>query len=411
MNLGAAGDNVYKIITDRILEKMQSDGLFWRKPWGANGAGANGWPRNFKTKKEYRGINLVLLAMSGKGNRNWLTFNQIEELGGTLKKGSKSEIVVFFETKYKDDKGKYITEPEYDSNKGHTSFAVLKYYRVFNGEDIEGIDGIHEQTQTLTVPEKIEIAETISNNYLKAEKLYPLRNEKKDKAFYAHGLNVEYINMPLIQYFDKPQEYYSTLLHEITHSTGHPKRLNRDMGNKMGDAKYAFEELVAELGSCYLCGYCGILFKTLDNSAAYLKGWKDNLEKLLKKDATAFTRAANIAQKAADYVLQYANDMNEGTEPLKIPHVPGNANPPMKPEPWQLTWEEYANTLYITSGEKERVIRAWEQAKKPKRNVEEFKEKWWTVNNPHRFHVLHAHEAGKPVPENILKYYKIRRRK
>ena len=183
MNLGAAGDNVYKIITDRILEKMQSDGLFWRQPWGAGGA-AQAWPRNFKSKKEYRGINLILLAMSGKENRNWLTFKQIKELGGTLKKGSKSEIVVFFEMKFKDDKGKYITEPEFDTTKGHTSFAVLKYYSVFNGSDIEGIDGIDEATTPLSVPQKIEIAETISNNYLKAEKLYPLRNEEKNKAFY-----------------------------------------------------------------------------------------------------------------------------------------------------------------------------------------------------------------------------------
>ena len=150
----------------------------------------------------------------------------------------------------------------------------------------------------------------------------------------------------------------------------------------------------------------GLFWRQPFGIGAGANGWPRNL----KTDATAFTRAANIAQKAADYVLQYASDMTDGTVPVITPR-PGNVHPPKMPEPWQLTWEEYANTLYITSGEKERVVKAWEQAKKPKRNVEEFKEKWWTVNNPHRFHVLHAYESGKPVPENILKYYKIRRRK
>src|SRR5690606_5012741 len=109
--------------------------------------------------------------------------------------------------------------------------------------------------------------------------------------------------MPKLEQFDNPQEFYSTLFHELVHSTGAKHRLNRDMTGRYGSKPYAFEELIAELGASFLCGWSGILYFTLKNSAAYIRGWSKRLVENMTKDPKFFVQAASKAQQAADYIL------------------------------------------------------------------------------------------------------------
>jgi antirestriction protein ArdC len=169
---------------------------------------------------------------------------------------------------------------------------------VFNGEDIEGIDfGGDFDAEKLSDEDKIEIAENIFQSYpnkpdLKHDEQKPFYSRKKD-----------FINMPQFGSYDEPQYYYSTLFHESIHSTGHKSRLDREFGKQFGDEKYAFEELVAEMGAAYLSAEAGILFKTREQSAAYLKNWNERLVEAMKEHNKFFFRAASRSQEAADYIL------------------------------------------------------------------------------------------------------------
>lgn len=308
------GNDVYQLITDMIVKAMAKSEFPWRKPWKAintYGFAAS----NFMTKKAYRGINAILLnffapALRGK---EWdipyfMTFKQIEKRGGKVKKGSTGYIITYFEEIFK-YKGKRVTRLEYTEmqRRGEeeelTSFPVLRYYKVFNADDIEGIDwGLKKvDPKSLRKADSIAVAEEIVSHYPKPQP--QIINEQANRAFYRGGLS-DVINMPAVEQFRTDQEYYGTLFHELIHSTGAKKRLDRLRSGQKGSKNYALEELVAELGASFLNGESGILFHTLNNSAAYLKWWKQELLKFIKDDNRFFMKAAGQAQKAADYILQ-----------------------------------------------------------------------------------------------------------
>ena len=128
-----------------------------------------------------------------------------------------------------------------------------------------------------------------------------LRFKNEDKAFYTPS--GDYVQVPPITWYKEEQKYYSVLFHELVHWTGAAHRLNRIKGAMFGDPRYAFEELVAEIGAAFLCGQTGILYHTLNNTAAYLKGWKKAVVERLREDNKAIFKAASQAQKAAEFIL------------------------------------------------------------------------------------------------------------
>ena len=316
------GNEVYQIITDMVLKTIkESKELVWRKPWKSietYGIGAT----NFHTKKAYRGANSFLLNFIAPllRKKDWdipyfLTFNQVEKLGGKVKKDAKGYIVTYYQVVYKLG-GKQISEEQYwnyynqcrdkDSNinrdicKKLDDYAMLKYYKVFNADDIEGIDWKLEKVDNTTTKERIAAAEAILLNYPKPKPSFVSKDA--DQAYYMPA--TDEVNMPPIESFEKEPFYYSVFFHELIHSTGHKKRLNREKGGRFGDKKYSFEELIAELGATLLCGQSGILYHTINNSSAYLKGWMEGLVDVMSEDNTFFMKAAGKAQAGADFILQ-----------------------------------------------------------------------------------------------------------
>ncbi|WP_027365101.1 ArdC family protein [Desulfotruncus alcoholivorax] len=267
---------VYQIVTNEIIKKLEAGTIPWRKPWRDPGA------VNWKTQKPYRGINAILLDPG-----EYLTFKQVQEAGGKVKKGAKSHIVVFW--KWLETENKETGELE--------KIPFLRYYRVFELSQTEGLKSRRKDTEVFN-HNPIEAAEKIIEGYQSR----PLITFAPGKAFYSPI--TDSISVPALSDYQKPEEYYSTLFHEAIHSTGHKTRLNRATLTEMaafGSETYSKEELVAEIGAAMLCGTAGIENKTLENSAAYIQSWL----RVLKKDSRMVVLAAGQAQKAADYILGY----------------------------------------------------------------------------------------------------------
>jgi antirestriction protein ArdC len=321
--------DVYQMVTDRIIEKIKSkDFSETHDRWENIYIEGNGFlmALNYVSKKPYSGINQLLLGAhplfdEPLQNPYFMTFKQVQKLNGKVKKGSKGHEVTYYNILYSftakngqkfkgTDKKKFTNWIEKNVTKDkkrianiiyQNSFAMLKYYKVFNGKDIEGIDFKLNELQTGAIREikDIEVAEKIVKNY-PAPKV-KIEHKNQTRAFYSSR---DYIVMPLKEQFFNMPLYYSTLFHELIHSTGASKRLNRDMGGKFGSSSYAFEELVAELGSSYLSAEAGILHQNIKYNAKYLDNWQSSLIKTLKKDNRYIFKAAAKSQKAADYILQ-----------------------------------------------------------------------------------------------------------
>jgi antirestriction protein ArdC len=269
-----AKKSVYDMITEKIIEKLEKGVIPWRKPW------INGGAVNWKTQKAYRGINTFLLDAG-----EYATFNQIKEAGGKIKKGEKSHMVVFWKWLEKEDKESGEIE----------KIPYLRYYRVFEiNTQVEGLQSKRQETTFDHNP--IEKAEDIYKGYINA----PDYTFQSGKAVYYPTF--DRINCPPMKDFPIVEEYYSTLFHEMVHSTGHKSRLDRagitTHNVAFGDEVYSKEELVAELGSSMLCGIAGIDNHTLDNSASYIQSWL----RVLKNDRTLIISASQQAQKAVDYI-------------------------------------------------------------------------------------------------------------
>jgi len=250
----------------------------WHKPWTAQ------LPQNLASGRKYRGINVFLLATCGYGSPYWLTYKQAIDRGGHVRKGQHGTKVVFwkFGTRQVED-----TDGETIERKS----VFLRYYTVFNVEQCEGI-AARDATRAVNPIEECErILQGMPN---------PPAIEQEGRAWYRPCSDT--VGIPAPNAFSSVEEYYSTLFHELTHSTGHPKRVGRDGIEKLNtfaSESYSKEELVAEMGAAMLCGVAGIERLTLSNSAAYLKSWMD----VLKSDSRIVVSAASQAQKAADYIL------------------------------------------------------------------------------------------------------------
>ena len=303
---GAAKQSVAEVITNRILEIIETTGtLPWTRPWMQK-AGNGATPRNFISGKAYNGVNSLLLAAvqhaSGFTSPYWLTFKQAGEKGGNVRKGEKGTPVVYYNfVDVQDETG--------DDKK----IPFLRHSTVFNLSQVEGIEVpavIAEPTREETF-NPIEAAEAI----LAAAHL-PTINHGGNRACYSPSL--DYIKMPTKAQFKSEAEYYNTLFHEAAHSTGHSSRLARKgvtEANFFGSHEYSKEEMVAEICAASLSHEAGLFDQIEKNSAAYIKSWS----KAIKDDKTLIIQAAGMAQKAFNYILNIKPEATEATpEPEKL---------------------------------------------------------------------------------------------
>jgi len=360
-------DFVYNMITNRIIKQIETQGYVpWLRPHDGSKGNKTlvpfaGSPINFNTKNNYRGINAMLLldypyageiegtnVKTGKpsmipavlheqitdGRLFWMTFKQIKDKGGKLKKGSKSSEVVYYNFSYL-FKGKKITEAEYKklyfsggcnktSNMGKSpcvelrKFGFLKYFNVFNERDIEGLDFDEARKklkltsiQPQTTEQKILGADLIIKNMPKKPKLKVIHLTNRESPHYSPGSDT--VTMPQKEQAPSLENWYATCFHEHIHATGHLNRLQRHIkpeyrATKWGDTRYALEELVAEIGSVFLNAESGIMLADFKNNATYIKGWASKVKKALQKDNKAIFKASSDAQKACDFILDRDKD-------------------------------------------------------------------------------------------------------
>lgn len=279
--------NVYDIITEQIIQRLQQGTIPWQQPWKSAGA-----PKNLVSKKEYRGINVFLLASQHHQSPYWLTFKQAQDLGGHIRKGEHGSKVVFW-------KMLNLETDDADAEDARL-IPLLRYYTVFNVDQCDGITA--PEGETVNRPfEPIQVCESVVAGMPNRPNL----GHNDARAYYQPSM--DWVNMPKPETFRSNEDYYSVLFHELTHSTGHQSRLNRSTLTDLcpfGSTNYSKEELVAEMGAAFLCGHTGIENCTIDNSAAYTKGWLTRLQ----NDAKLVVIAAAQAQKAADYILGRGGD-------------------------------------------------------------------------------------------------------
>lgn len=287
--------DVYQTITDLIIERLEKGIVPWQSSWGSFGPACN-----YITKKPYRGINYFLLNSLGHTYPFYLTFKQASDLGGKVKKGAKSIPVTYWNFIYynKESKKKITLEQAKQLPFGNvTKSAFLKYYSVFNISDVEGVDFDFPEVTIKTDNEIIAGCEAI----IKDMPMPPRLQKGGDQAYYSPIEDL--VNMPEIQSFTDSEAYYSVLFHELTHSTGHEKRLARKEvmeHHAFGSLEYSKEELTAEMGACFLTNLAGIQSEdTVGRSACYIDNWLS----ALKNDKTLVIEAAGKAQKAVNYIL------------------------------------------------------------------------------------------------------------
>lgn len=273
--------DIYQIITDQIIERLEKGDIVWQKPW------INGGAVSWKTQKAYRGVNTLLLEPG-----EYITFNQAKLEGGKIRKGAKSKMVIFWKFLEKENEGEVEKIP------------LLRYYRVFNINDVEGIESKRVEQEFNHDP--IEEAENIVKGYMGKPKI---TNESGTGAWYKPFM--DHVNVPPMKDFPKLEEYYNTMFHELLHSTGSKDRLNRSgvIGvNKFGSEDYSKEELVAEIGANMLSGIAGFNEVTFENTVAYIQSWI----RVLKNDKTLIVKASGEAQRGVDHILGIS--FNKGGE-------------------------------------------------------------------------------------------------
>jgi antirestriction protein ArdC len=286
--------NNYERITAAIETALAGDLPVWRRPWRTlRAAGATGIPQNAVSGHAYRGVNTVLLWTRMDADARYLTYRQAQQLGGHVRKREHGTQVVFWQ------KRSYTVKDEAGEESAKSSL-LMKVYTVFNLSQCEGV-ALPEASKA---PEPQEPPPTITQVY---STLGTAVDHGGNQACYVPSHDK--VIMPRPESFTSPDAYAATALHELTHWTGHKDRLAREFGKRFGDQAYAAEELVAEIGSAFLCASLGVDC-ALEHHASYLDHWR----KLLKSDPRAIVTAASKAQAAADYLMARINPAAESAE-------------------------------------------------------------------------------------------------
>jgi len=298
--------SIYDEVTQRIVGELEAGRVPWVQPWAARGADGLGagagvaLPRNAASRRPYSGINILILwgavIANGWPSQGWLTFRQALDAGGAVRKGERGTTVVYadrFVPKEADKAGLRGSAAPAKGNEppeAVRSVPFLKRFTVFNVAQIDGLpEGFSPDPVPLPEREIVPVAEDV---IAASGVTFQIGG---DRAFYVPSL--DYVAVPPQPAFFDQINYYRTALHELTHATGHAKRLGRDLTNGFGSKGYAFEELVAEMGSAFLCAALGIVPTV--RHADYLASWLA----VLKEDNRAIFRAASQASKAADWLL------------------------------------------------------------------------------------------------------------
>lgn len=283
------GKSVYEMVTDRIIEQLESGVIPWQKPWTGVRSGAF----NRISKKPYSLLNQMLLKFDGE----YATFKQWADLGGHIRKGEKSEMVVFW-------KIQPIEEEQEDGTKVVKQIPLLRYYNVFHISQVDGVEPLPQEAIDNNI-EPIEKAESILYDYWTRENI-TVKHMAGNRAYYSPTHDM--ICLPLFEQFTDSNEYYSTAFHESVHSTMKENRCNRDEDRKgknvaFGSQDYSREELVAELGSTAILNIIGVETKdSFRNSAAYIQNWLS----VLRNDVKFVVSASSKAEKAVKYILAEA---------------------------------------------------------------------------------------------------------
>ena len=344
--------DIYKMVTDKIIGMLKSASpTDYHRAWKDD---AFFIPLNYDSKKPYRGVNRLLLqeriGFAGAfRNPYFLTFKQIKKHKGALKKGAKGYEVIYYSIRYVVPADKNSGRKAYSSTNAQkvldflhkynlpesevTRIPMIRYYNVYNGADIENIDFKLDELQIgRAVPDSAtenRAAQLIVENYPNP----PAIKNEGNQAYYNPAS--DYIKLPKQEQFDTVNDYYRTLFHELTHSTGHNKRLNRGIHLMLEKDDYAKEELVAEFGAVFLSAWAGIMWYNNKNHAAYLKGWNSAIKEA-QNDNKFLMRAASLAQQATDYILSLDKDGNpaflkklQGKKaPKKAPKTPTDKSAP-----------------------------------------------------------------------------------
>jgi antirestriction protein ArdC len=285
--------DTYAIVTEKIINLLEQEIVPWRRPWTATGL-----PHNLISKKPYRGVNLLLLSATKYVSPFWLTMKQANELGGSVRKGEHSQIVVFWKVDQIAN-AESETDPQDDeaAEKTRRRF-ILRYYRIFNVEQCELPQAVLDKLPKIETHhhDPIEAAERIIAGMPNPPEIQYAGSQ----AFYSPI--TDRITLPPRELFTSTEEIYACLFHEASHASGAVKRLNRKSITEaapFGSPVYSFEELVAECSAAYLCAEAGISPAVIQNQTAYIQGWLTTL----RSDKRMVVMAAAQAQKAADYIL------------------------------------------------------------------------------------------------------------
>ena len=304
--------DIYEAVTNRIIDALEQGTIPWHKPWVCSRKASKGEPVysttaavSYATGKPYSLLNQMLLGRPGE----YVTFKQCQDAGGRVKKGEKSSMVVFWkmiDVDKTDANGVPVFDP--DGKVITKTVPVLKFFNVFHLDQCEGLTPKHDGSKrpaadkpALPAVDPIDAAEAVVADYVKRSGL-TLKTGYQDRAFYSPAWDT--VSVPEIGQYKHANEYYSTLFHELTHSTGHKSRLDRFSGDAkaaaFGDENYSKEELVAEIGSAAILNRLSIETPdTFRNSAAYIQNWLS----ALKNDKRLIVSAASRADKAVQLIM------------------------------------------------------------------------------------------------------------
>jgi antirestriction protein ArdC len=290
--------DVYALITNRIIELLKAGTIPWRKPWTDAGL-----PKNLVSKRPYRGINVMLLNSMGFERNFFLTWKQIQSMYASVKRGEKGTVIIF----------QKMVDVKKDGHPTGRKMSMLRYYTVFNVAQCNDIPRVFLPDVEANQNEPIWECERILEHMTDC----PSIHHGGDEAYYLPSEDC--INMPGINLFENIEAYYGILFHELIHSTGHEERVGRREvyeNPAFGTDPYSMEELVAEMGACYLKSHAGLSIEKLNNNAAYIQSWL----KVLEGDNRLVIQAASRAQKAVEYVLNLVAKTDGGEKSIIETH-------------------------------------------------------------------------------------------
>ena len=281
--------NIHEKTANQVIEAMKTSGNDWIQSWAVP---SHQQPTSVVTGKVYTGVNWLILGLA-KFDQNfttgkWATYRGWQKLGAQVKKGSKGHQIIYFNTVKIDDQ----------NSEESKTIPYAKPYTVFNADQVEGYDFPEVDAMFHDMPDTV--ADDLANKIG-----VKIINDNKTQALYIPSKDT--INMPMQSQFKDPESYAATLLHEMVHWTSHKDRCNRNIKNKYGTKDYAFEELIAELGSAMLCGSLNISTRPREEHAKYLNSW---IAKLSENPKAIFSASAK-AQKAVNFILDKRNENND----------------------------------------------------------------------------------------------------